>query len=85
MASLLNQRTPTGLVIAQTIGITLSAYVCGAYTRAEPQDVLTTLQYTHKYLYRLKCVSLICLGPSSDASSSSAGRKAMVHGPYARR
>ncbi|KAF1919161.1 hypothetical protein BDU57DRAFT_512096 [Ampelomyces quisqualis] len=30
MASVLNQRTPTGLIIAQTIGITASAYVCGS-------------------------------------------------------
>jgi hypothetical protein len=33
MASIFNQRTPTGLVIAQTIGITASAYLLGEYSQ----------------------------------------------------
>ncbi|KAH7402260.1 hypothetical protein DE146DRAFT_460744 [Phaeosphaeria sp. MPI-PUGE-AT-0046c] len=30
MSSIMSQRTPTGLIIAQTIGITASAYACGS-------------------------------------------------------
>jgi hypothetical protein len=41
MSSIFNQRTPTGLIIAQTIGITASAYLLGESSRL-PQSGETT-------------------------------------------
>ena len=93
-----SQQTPTGLVIAQTVGITASLFLLGesrpptTMKHIAKARAISAIQYTLDMIQkltcifsRLKCQSILRRRPRSNARSRSSSRKSMVHSPHQRR